>query len=1071
MNATAQIHGTPTIQEVDLEYSRTRKGINRLAPEIFLNAGNEKVLEDAVGILDDAINFHQSDCILDARTKLQYLYRLIQKADVGNFKTPTRYGWQVLGRGKELFFENSVNCSVKHGTIILDSSNTGAQFYTSLLNILGAFATETSEFKIAEAIFSKLIEFHCMSDTASKLRDIGAAFNNRGCLLLIMGKFNQALSDFKNSQKHLDCERQKPLHSSSVTARQSVSAMIIAVRSNISHLNLLARNFAKGIEEQEQLAEECKTKVGELPFQTIFMILQNQVTMYTTLGIFSKAEKELKSLMALCMRMRKEECDFLLNFVSLQLCEVLLLRGKPKEAEIVFPFEALTSESVHDLMPSFGDLHFNVRVEALKKMTDIFVQSGKIKLALVFLQKGMQIVENGFGPDHVNVALLLYKEGSILKQLGKASESTEYFKSSVRKLQNIFGESHPLLIKCYMSLGDAAFQLGDADESHLCFQRAIENVEIIYQVSFLGQLCLTYRRITTSSEHSRYDIFQGNKRSLIQEQVIEGLVAEYGPALAMLMSREDSKDSGFSTKPEGKRYQHRQDTNVQYSTSVLLISQKYARDLLQSGQTLLRQGMTKEAVAFFQQANTYCQACHCLQSHPNASLVRLFSIISEMLLTNHNNDKNCSLNSYLEELKEDTATNGTGDEPDSNSEENDMLTFDSHLILKLVLVFLILFSIQLKMRDTAFAAYDLYAKHSPSDDKFLLTINDELQVYASRTSVACNGKTVVQDFLVTSTIGGSKTVSECHPSGKPLFRSLAYRNNVPTYSFLATYSASVFLDIDDVKELEGKILRSFQEYLQIKCIENEGKASQVVVDLNAALFWEQDILLTGRRIELLPLCLSEEGGTDEIPDESRNISAIFPTLCEKITCMTFDDEPTSCFMFGRIALCLLQQCKLGKISLLRVYNQCLVLTVVRPVKARVTLWYEYISIMQKVQLISTAEGRHLSDGTGRQNCSCEDSEHNPSLCCEALERFFEPVILNWANTHKVRCETSVVSRQCFYSVEPEIFTDESFEPNGILVNGPLLKTRSSPFSCKENVSYSILFSFRKSVMIANSLTR
>ena len=333
-------------------------------------------------LLNNAINYHQSDHIDKSRNELRGVFELIQKVDATNFRIPTKFGWHVVNRGKEIFFDGNVSCSLKHGTIVLDSSNGGAQFFPSLLTVVGSFALETSEFHMAKELFTVLINFHGISTATSRLRDLASAFNNRGCLSLIVGDFDQADSDFKNSLRHFKWERGKQLPGS------SADAMILVVESNIARLDLMSRNFAHCLEQQAKLVEICKSKMHDLPLQTILMVMHNQILLHTTLQNFAKAEKELKWLISYCKKKRREECDLLLNFVSLQLCEVLLLQGRPKEAEMIFAFEALTSASVYELMPTFGGLHFNVKIEAFEKMVDVFVQCGKMKFACELLKKG-----------------------------------------------------------------------------------------------------------------------------------------------------------------------------------------------------------------------------------------------------------------------------------------------------------------------------------------------------------------------------------------------------------------------------------------------------------------------------------------------------------------------------------------------------------------------------------------------------------------------------------------------------------------------------------------------------------
>ena len=995
-------------------------------------------------ILDEAINFHQSDCIEEARIKLRELSKFIGGVGWKHLRIPTGFSWQVVSRGKRLFYDGSVNCSVRYGTIILDSSNSGANFNVSLLDILAAFAVETSEFQIAKDTFSTLIDLHVKSNATSRLRDLGAAYNNRGCLSLIIGDFKQAENDFKNSIRHFRCEAERKK-----LPGLSVDPMIIAVNSNISRLNLMSRNFAKGLEEQEKLVQACKDKMHELPLQTIFMVMHNQAVIHTTLGNLPKAEDALRWMIRYCSRMRREECDFLLNFVLLQLCEVLLLRGKPEEANKVFPFEALTTARVHEIMPTFGGLHFNVRIEAFEKMVDVFVKSGRIRFAYDLLHKGLKIVSDAFGFDHFNVASLLYRKGSILKLMGDVSVSLENLKWSVEILGDIFGAKHPLLLKCYMSLGEVAFKLGRTDESHLYFQRAMENVEVIYQVSLPDQLSMKYIKITRNAKDIPFGFYQERK---LREQMVEGLVAEYGQALAVLLSRIDVTDRRASrrTTTKGKQPLQEKKENVQCPQSVLIISQKCIRDLLQSGQAMLHLGMTKEAAAFFQRASRYCQAYH--QGHSSVSLARLYNVLSHTSLMNQSKGgKNQNLNRYLEEIT-DVATNSRVEGGiESSSEDAETLTFDVQLNLKLVLILLILISIQLKMHDTTFAAHDLYASLSPDNGKEILSFNDRFQVYASRTAITCNGKTAVQDFLFTSAIGLIKNDSEGHLAVKPLFRSLAYKNNVPTNRLLATCSTSAFLDIGDVKRLEQKTLRSFQEYFEINFLDSERKATQVVVDITPSSCFDHSALLTGSHIELLPLCLSGEDDSKQMQNETRNISVISPVLCEKNSCMTFADEPTSCFMFSRMGIWLFQQCNSGKISTLRVQNQCLVITVTDPVKARIALWYEGRSIKQEVQLINIVEENYLSNGSAPKH-SCAETEENPSYCNSSFDKFSPSAILQWAITRELTYETTEVERQCPLSVGTPGVSDISPEPNGVLLSGPPMEKPSSSVVSEETVS-------------------
>ena len=1012
LEQTAENSSRCSFQEADPSSGYTYNRINDKLLETRGISGSRNVCERFVGKLYKALNFRQSEYISEARNEVRELFDLIKREDARDFRKPTRYCLEVVSRGSDLFFDNSVSFSLKHGLLVLDSSNGGALFYARLLDVLGVLALETSEFHIARKIFSILVAFHSTSDATSRLRDMAAAFNNRGCLSLIVGEFNRAKSDFDNSVKHLYCEKHKQQSSS------STEAMIIGVQNNVCRLHFMSRNFTKCLEGQNELSALCKSKVPELPIQTVFMVLHNQAKSNTAFGNMARAEMELKWLNSYCKTLSKRErYDLLLDFVSLQLCEVLLLSGKPEEANNVYPFEGLTSECALELMPRFGGIYFDLMIETFEKRIDVLVQVGKRKNALEFLQKQIIFVKEQFGVKHFFVSSLLYKEGCTLKLEGKLSDAREKFKCSSEILRDIFGEKHPLLIKCYMSLGGVSLRLGRESESHLSFHRAMENVEVIHQVSFPNQLSIRYIEMTSNPERKRFGMFQ--KRDL-EEQMIDGLVAEHGLALAVLLSplNPPKKQIFPETTKKGAKQLPGKIAEATQSEIFLIVSQKTARDLLLSGQTFLRLGMKNEAGAFFQLAGELCQTNHLVQGRSLPPLISLFNFISQTNFANQNKVKeNSDLIRFLEELKEDAVKNANEYDAESKTEVGEMLNLDGQMDLKLVLTLLILFSVQLQLHDVIFAAYDLYASLFSNDGWFFLSANDELQVYSSRTSVSFNGKTAVQHVLFSTATGDSRSELESFIPRNSMFRNVVYRKGMPIYNLLAIQSSDAIPDVDDIKQVEQATLRSFQEYLEIKCLDEEGEATQFIVDLT--VISEKESFLTERRVELLPLCLSQGKVKAGLPNERRSVHSIVSFPCEKTAWLRFADETTTCFMFSKIALWLLQECKWKTISSLRVQNQCLVLTVLLPVKAKITLWYENNFIKQRVQIIFTDDGEQLLRGTGQKDSLSKTDVYN-----KVIEEFFAPVIHHWTNGER---QGTAITRECLWAAAPTAALHESNE--------------------------------------------
>ena len=908
---------------------------NRLNPRAAFwghDVYSRKISDTAVQKLDDAIVYHQSDKIVSARESVKDLFKILSINQAHCFETPTKYGLQILNRGRQLFLEEGVSCSIKHGTLLLDSSTSGAQFYAGLLNVLAAFSLLISEFEIVQRTFDLLLQLHLQSNTTSRLQDLGAVYNNKACVHLIMGDFQEAEQAFKTSLENF-CLSESFL----------AETKVFAVNSNISRLNLISRNYPQALDQQEKLVKICQAtemKGMPYPFEVVFTVMNNQAVLHTTLNAFNEAENALRWLISYCTDVDKQDSLYLVTFLRLHLSEVLLLHGKPKDADEVFSIETLNS--LEDVVDRFGNLYMNVRIEALEKLLAVYICKGKIKTALELLQTTVKILKTVFGEDHFNVASLLYKQGKLLSIIGEFRSAAEKFESSSNILQQIFGVKNPLLLKCYLYLGDVTSILGRKEESYVYYQRATETIEAIFQVSFVEQLSIKYMEVIQG-----YQTFQ---RQRVTEHGIEGLVAEYGYVLATLLNHECNRHLRKCRADEETVTSMKTARPCSRST----LSLKYSLDFLQSGRKLLRHGMIEEAVVFFQQADMHCGA-HVIKGHPDVSVLRLHNIFLRRKLNIHDTlEPDHNLKNFLKALGKAVEERSSKSTVEETSGVAQTMEFDHKQDLKPVIISLLLFCIELKMIETTFEAYDLYCKLFQNETDSPLLLLDEIQVYASRTVVTCNGKTALQDILISSEIGQKDSDLEGDSAEKRLFRSLACMENAPRNAFLVASKSPVFLDIDYLHALKEKISLAVQECFQRTCFEAEDKsrATQVIVDLTpSATCGLQDILSTGSRINLLPLCLSGLP-SNGIP-QKETIFEIETWMRQKITRMNFDDEQTSYFMFKKVALQLLQQSDPGRISSIALPNQSFSLTVLHPTKARLIILRSEKLITQKIQFVTT----------------------------------------------------------------------------------------------------------------------
>ena len=946
---------------------------------LTLKMVSSQFLDKAVRLLDEAILHHQGDNIVGSRRSLTNLFRLLVMNEAQCFEFPSKYGLEVLHRGREAFFEKGVSCTIKHGTLLLDSSTSGAHFYSGLLNVMGAFALLISEFEIARRTFNRLIDLHHQSNTTSRSRDLAAAYNNKGCVHLIMGDLLDAHNAFETSLRSLGNSN-----------GSSNGTKVFAVKSNISRLNLVFRRYHQALEQQEKLVESCKaTEMKDIsyPFEAVFTVMNNQAVLHTVLGNFNKAEQALWWLISYCKEMDRQDSVYLVIFIRLHLSEVLLLHGKSKEANEVFSIEKLNS--LDDIVDRFGNLYMNVRIEALEKLLELFIHRGKVKAALGLLQTTVKILKTVFGPDHFNIASLLYKQGTILSLTGEFSKATEKLKNSVEILRKIFGFKNSLLLKCYMSLGDVASRMNQEEESRLYFQRATENIEAIYHVSFVDELSVKYKEITQG--------FKTFQRQSALDDRIEGLVAEYGQGMAFLLNH---KSNGQLRKCRADRKPVTvKKMDVQFSESMSIVSFKYSSDFMKTGQKFFRLGMIKEAAVFFQYAESHC-GVHVIQGYPDLGVARLHSIFLKEKFRCHGTLKHDHrFRNFLEDLRSVTEE-VTG--PQNIIKRIDgvetTMEFDYQRKLRPVLILLLLFSIELKMIETTFVAYDLYSKLFQSESSFPFLLLDGIQVFASKAVITCNGETAVQDILISSQIGPKESEAENTSTDTPLFNSLAYKESATENGFLVAGRTPFLLDIEDLNTVKEKISQAVQECFQMKCMETgaKGVATKVIVDLTStAKCGLQDVFSMGSRIDLLPLCLSENPNNG-VPHKE-TIFEIDTSMHQRITGVTFKDEQTSCFMFKKVALRLLQQRDARRISSIALPHHSLSLTVLHPGKARLNLSQSGKEIIQKIQFVTTrTKSTGVADSNGASQASVLDAISSTEIY-QTIEKY------------KVPCQTRTLS--------------------------------------------------------------
>ena len=1042
-NQTTNGRRDSSLPPPQLGFNRISYRINLITPQTYHNLDSFDVTLPLLRRLEQAMDLYESDNVLQARKAQQQVFEgvlSLKHPDV-HFK-PTKLGWRVMKRGKESFLRNAISSCLLHGTILLDTSDSATQFYASFLNVLGAFAVHTSDFRIASETFKLSIDVFQKSGYTSRSRDLAVAYNNMGCTSTIMGKFKNAEKYLTQSVKHLEGARE----TSRVPESERIEEHVVAVQNNIARLCMLARDYVTAFRLLAHLVDLCKgAKKRILPLATVLVVIQNQAMLHVTLRNFMLAESELEWLKSFYGE-SNERNDLLVNYISLHLCDVTFLGGK--EAKDIFNLDTLNCAGVRQLLFLNGNMHDNLTLATLERLADVLVHKGKLTVACMVLEEGVQNCKDIFGPTHFHAASLLCKKASVLHLMGDISASIEIYKRALSIWLEIFDFNHPVIMKCHATIADLLAFQGIKDESHLYCERTVEIIETIYQVSFSHQLSVKFSEMMTNQRRTP---FLTAKRGSAEDIKIKGLVVEFGVQLALVISswhpstknrKQDWQSPGRGSN--GKRLKDPfpplaisdylcSQRSISSSNNCLLVIPKFVYDLSQNAQFLARCGMAKESAAFVQTANLFCEkypgsigytellrTLLCCRSSQTSTKNALFPKGKDFVYK------------CLNELKDRAKA--------ACQEDVEQSLCAIQLNLKTSITLLMRASIEMNILDATFAAYDLYSSVFPDNGDFI-RVCDGLQIYTSRTRIVCNGKNATHDLLIANSVGPTGQDNESCGSDPSLFKTLAYKTGAPTNGFLIIAGANSLMDVEHLEELRLRNLHSVEELFQRTCFENEiqDKSIRFLVELNVSAEGARSSTVSD--MDLLALCFSKT-----FPEARETICEISTEkTCEKLTCMTFSDTQTSSFLFVKSLQYLLQRCPWTEIDTVSIRNEGVVLSFFKPAKARLTVWCEDKNIKQRTQALSTT---HRIVGN---SCNASTRTFGPCIC-NYVSGLFLQAVEHCSSMYSVAYQTVVVKQMCTSLSglgERSLVDDTALQVN---TSEPQSRSRRPYLYCEQTVS-------------------
>ena len=201
---------------------------------------------------------------------------------------------------------------------------------------------------------------------------------------------------------------------------------------------------------------------------------------------------------------------------------------------------------------------------------------------------------------------------------------------------------------------------------------------------------------------------------------------------------------------------------------------------------------------------------------------------------------------------------------------------------------------------------------------------------------------------------------------------MSYKTNTSSNGFLAACSSPVILDIDELLVLKRSVSLAFKECFQLKRFESEHEdvGTQIIVDLTSTTTYGHcSITSYGSRIELLPLCLTEDFQVGTSQEQS--IFEIQTSMWQDTKCMIFADEQTGSYMFKTTVLNLLQECRSDKTLTLAIQSHSISVAIRQPVKARLTLSHDKRSIKQRIKFVATATAKKTATALGIKGCDTQ----------------------------------------------------------------------------------------------------
>ncbi|KAL9970995.1 hypothetical protein ACROYT_G023468 [Oculina patagonica] len=957
-----------------------------------------------------------------AEETLQKCHKYLQELMPNDFSNLSSEEIQIVNHAEQIYIKDAPWNS-KNGSILLAQKCSEENFFVRSLNVFGSLASKMYYLDIAVDVLEQSVKYIDDADNEKLNVSLAVAQNNLGCVYICKGLFQNAKESLETALKRIEMIKNS-------TNSHVVEVNIVTILNNLRQVHQAQRNYAADQQVQNDLFTSLHQASG-LPPRIIAIVEYNKACASLENRNLRKALNAFEKLKTFC-ETKLQQDEELVKCISLKICLLYLLLGNSSKAAAIIDTETTALPELIELVSVKSNFPLGFSVTVAEILVDICVNQGNQDLACKLLAYLVTICRETCGANHPTFATIMLKQGLVFSIMGKTETSRQCLRSALEIFTRAFGAVHPDVLKCETGLVRLESSDGLQEKSLLHCQRVLENVEKIYEVSFVEQL---KEKFVEKFKHSGKSFPASNHEEHFK---LESLVAEFGVEITGVLSQHQPSDLGDNivSLPD---VDDRPDFPISFYPEDLCA--KFSFNFLKTGLSLFNVGMVAQSTVFLLQSCSYTKMFHNYLDCSDVILVQVIFVLYHLKAKKGERFlKEKRLRNELEVLRDYIESRSR----QHNQPERKTLFFDEAVNLKISLALFVQSFEEMAMFDMIDVIHGLISKlqnhHSQKMTTILLV--EELRFVFCSTSIECLRRVATHDLIFTTPLGTMykvqkpeerKTHAACQLGMKDqnsfhkdqisaerqprnVYRILALkRDKIPFERFcrfLIHCPISYDVEIAVLKQISDCSLKSVQDTLPQLIFRNQNQVTTThyFMELETLVSLETDISFLLGDLSLLPLILSS--ADESAKSETQPLVSIDSVMtCEGTVAFTFPDRAASSFVFGKLMKQIFANLeKLGEIADVGIVDDHLVLKIQRPLTGQIVMWCEVDSIKVKTQLIQ------VKQSPAKHEVCHEEMSH---CSCPIINMFFGEEMKRCAGSFGIPFEERIEKAWCMASLLPE----------------------------------------------------